>query len=96
VSRFEFQQWGGKRKLLLSPSTEIDPVRTTRLIARKNTSTALSAEIAACHAHAFQTLTLLATISSEAFFDIRPSAIRDGKKRPATKRIPCLGTALCE
>ena len=49
------------------------------MIAWKNTSTALSAEIAACHAHAFQTLTLLATISSEAFFDIRPSAIRNGK-----------------
>jgi hypothetical protein len=59
------------------------------MIARKNTSTALSAEIAACHAHAFQTLTLLATISSEAFFDIRPSAIRNGKKaRYKTDSVP--------
>jgi hypothetical protein len=56
------------------------------MIARKNTLTVLLAEIAACHAHAFQTLTLLATLSSEAFFDIRPSAIRDGKKSPLKRR----------
>jgi len=66
------------------------------MIARKNTSTALSAEIAACHAHAFQTLTLLATISSEAFFDIRPSAIRNGKKGPLQNGFRAFGTALCE